>query len=250
MVEDVRCRALLDHAPRAHHDDLVGQRPDDPQIVADEQIRQGVARLELAEQVDDLRLHRHVERGRRLVEHYEPRPEDHGAGDRDALALAAGELVGVAIAARGIEADLDQRLVDEPATLIPGPAELVHRQSLLEDLRDRQARRQRAERVLKHDLHLPPKRTKILRRDALDLSTDELNRSLAPLQPEQREPQRGLARAAFPDHADGVAFAHRDADAVHRLDVIDRALHHAGAKATVNGPPAAVGPPLVPVTAT
>ena len=36
--------------------------------------------------------------------------QDHGAGDGDALALAAGELVREAVARRGIEAHLLQRL--------------------------------------------------------------------------------------------------------------------------------------------
>src|SRR5216110_526608 len=66
-------------------------------------------RLEIAQQVDDLRLHRHVERGRRLVEDDEARLQHHRARDRDALALPAGELVRIAVADRRIETDLDQR---------------------------------------------------------------------------------------------------------------------------------------------
>ena len=40
-----------------------------PQIVAGEEVGQAAAGLQLTEQLDDLRLHRHVERGGRLVEH-------------------------------------------------------------------------------------------------------------------------------------------------------------------------------------
>jgi hypothetical protein len=61
----------------------------DRQVVGDEQIGQLEAVLEVVEQVDDLRLHRHVERGDRLVQHDQPRLERQRPRDADALALAA-----------------------------------------------------------------------------------------------------------------------------------------------------------------
>ncbi len=61
--------------------------------------------LQLAQEVDDLRLHAHVERRGRLVEHDEARLQHHGAGDGDALPLPAGEFVRVAEAALRIDAD-------------------------------------------------------------------------------------------------------------------------------------------------
>jgi hypothetical protein len=66
--------------------------------VADEEIGKLVPLLQVAQQVDDLGLHAHVERRGRLVEHDQARLQDEGAGDRDALALAAGEFVRVAVA--------------------------------------------------------------------------------------------------------------------------------------------------------
>ena len=48
----------------------------------------------ILEQVDHLRLDRHVERGDRLVGHEQLGVQGQGPGDADALALAAGELVG------------------------------------------------------------------------------------------------------------------------------------------------------------
>jgi hypothetical protein len=68
-----------------------------------------VALLQVAQQVDDLRLHRHVERAGRLVEHDEPRLQHQRPGDGDALALAAGELVRIAVRTFRVEADLLQR---------------------------------------------------------------------------------------------------------------------------------------------
>jgi hypothetical protein len=71
-----------------------------------------VFRLQVAQQIDDLRLHAHVERRGRLVQHDELRLQHHGAGDRDALALAAGEFMRIAPAGRRIEADFLERLGD------------------------------------------------------------------------------------------------------------------------------------------
>ena len=65
--------------------------------MADEEIGEVALLLQVAQQIDDLRLHRHVERAGRLVEHDELRLQHHGARDGDALALAAGELVRVAV---------------------------------------------------------------------------------------------------------------------------------------------------------
>src|SRR4029077_19603825 len=46
-------------------------------------------------------------------------------------------------------------------------------------------------------------------------------------QPQDREAERGLARAGLADDAERLALAYRDADAVDRLDVPDYAAHHA-----------------------
>ena len=54
------------------------------------------------------------------------------------------------------------------------------------------------------------------------------DRPLAGDQAQQREAERGLARAALADHADRLALAHGDVDAVDRLDMVDRAAQHAG----------------------
>ena len=72
----------------------------------DEQVGEIVPLLQVAQQIDDLRLDQHVERAGRLVEHDEGRLQHDGARDRDALALAAGELVRIAEARLGIEADV------------------------------------------------------------------------------------------------------------------------------------------------
>ncbi len=66
---------------------LATQRAHDLQIMADEEIGEPALRLQIAQQIDDLRLHAHIECGGGLIEHHEFRIERHGASNGDALAL-------------------------------------------------------------------------------------------------------------------------------------------------------------------
>jgi hypothetical protein len=115
--------------------------------VADEQVGEAVAGLQFAQQLDDLRLHRHVERRGWLVGHDKPGLQHECAGDRHALALAAGEFVRVALGRLGVEPDLSERGLDEPSALAGARRKAVHPEPLLDDLRDRQPRRE----GLQHD---------------------------------------------------------------------------------------------------
>ena len=94
------------------------QRLYDAQIVADKQIADAVARLQIAQQLDHLCLHRHVEGRGRLVEQEEARLQDEGAGERDALALAAGEFMRVAIGAVRIDTDFGEQPFDLSAPFL------------------------------------------------------------------------------------------------------------------------------------
>ena len=91
--------------------DPVGDVAHHRQIVGDEQVGEAEPRLQVLEQVEDLRLDRDVERRDRLVADQELGLQRQGAGDADALPLAAGEAVRVAAEVAHVEADrLEQRL--------------------------------------------------------------------------------------------------------------------------------------------
>ena len=66
--------------------------------------------LQVGEQAQDLRLHEHVERGDRLVEHDDLGLQRERTRDRDALALAARELVRVAADERARQRHLVEQL--------------------------------------------------------------------------------------------------------------------------------------------
>src|SRR5215470_8771654 len=83
--------AGLNDAAEVHHRNMRGYMPDNGQVMADENIRQAKLTPKIEQQVENLRLNRHVERRGRLIEQYNLGLDDQGAGDGNPLALAAAE---------------------------------------------------------------------------------------------------------------------------------------------------------------
>ena len=85
MLEHPAGLALFDEAARVHHPELGADLAHDGEVVTDEDDGQPEPAAEVVDEGQDLRLHGHVERGRRLV------AEQHGGiggnrdRDRDAL---------------------------------------------------------------------------------------------------------------------------------------------------------------------
>ena len=103
--------ALLDDAAEVHDRDAVAQRPRQAHVVGDEEQAEPAGLLELHQQVQHLCAHRHVERRHRLVADEPFRVGRQRRGDRDALALAAGQLVRepVPVALRRVQAGVVER---------------------------------------------------------------------------------------------------------------------------------------------
>ena len=100
-----RLAALHHHQPLAH----VG---DHREVVAHHDKGQAAAPAQLFQQVQHLGLHRRIERRRGLVQQQDLRLENQRARDGDALALPSRELVRIAKAEAGAEADLVERPLD------------------------------------------------------------------------------------------------------------------------------------------
>ena len=95
----------------------------------DEDIGEVVLLLQLVEEVEHLRLHRHVEGGHGLVADDEPRVDGQGAGDGDALPLSARELVRVTVEMALVQAHPFQNLdgVLPPLLVVGVDAVELHR---------------------------------------------------------------------------------------------------------------------------
>ena len=96
--------ARLDDLAEVHDRDPVADVAHDGEVVGDEHERQIELGAESIEELDDLGLDADVERRHRFVEHEQVGGDRECSGDADALALPAGELVRIAVAAPGATA--------------------------------------------------------------------------------------------------------------------------------------------------
>ena len=155
-------RAGLDHLARIHHDDPVAHIGDDADVVRHQHDREAEALLQVAQRVEHLALHDHVERRHRLVGDQQLRIERQRQRDADALAHAAGELVRVVVLAAGIEADHAKQLVDARAD-VGGLVAAALGQHLADLRRDAIDRIERVHRALRDEGDLAPEHVALLR---------------------------------------------------------------------------------------
>ena len=218
-VEPVGGRHLADLA-EVHDRHAVADVLHDREVVGDEDQRQPVALLEVLEQVEDLRLHRHVQGRHRLVADHQLGLEDQGAGDADALALPARELVGSLVARHvGVEPDRLEHLVDAgPALVLAAPAPDLERRP--DDVADPAAGVERRDRVLEHDLHLRPQDPQPLPVQRRELVAGERHLAAGRLgQLDDGPGGGGLAAAGLADQAQRLTLGDVEAHVRHRRDV-------------------------------
>jgi hypothetical protein len=85
-------RGELDDLSRVHHCHPVGHACDDAKIVGDEEQGHAALGLQARQQIEDLRLDRYVERGRRLIGNQYLGIDGERPGDHRALLEAARKL--------------------------------------------------------------------------------------------------------------------------------------------------------------
>ena len=146
----------------------------DGEVVRDEQVRQVELVLQIHQQVDDLRLNRHVKGGHRLVRHDQFGSDGERARDADPLSLTAGELVGIVVHLLGPQTDPLEKSGD-PVLLLGAVSHAVRAQWLRDEVAGREPRIERGIGVLKDHLHVAAAGTHLLdaeTRDVLALEAD------------------------------------------------------------------------------
>ena len=222
--------APLDDASEVHHRDVMREVLDHREVVGDEQVGNAELALQLLEQVEDLRLHRHVECGGRLVTDQQFGLHGKRPRDCDALALAAGKLVRITVDRIRRQADLGKQREHRLAGVAVAMVDAERRDALGDDLADAQARVERSERVLEHHLHVPAHGAQ-----PLPLETDQFAATEADAarrrhdQLEQRLADGRLAAARFADQRQRTAGRDVQRHAVDRAHVADRSLQDATA---------------------
>jgi len=221
-----RSRKFHDVA-QVHHGDAVADILDYGQVVRHEEISQGEGLLQVVQQVEHLRLDRHVQRRDRFVADDQFRAQRQGAGDPDPLTLTAGECVWVAVHVLNPQPDQFQEFARAmPQFLAAGQP--VHDQRLGHDLHHRHARVQRRVRILEDDLHLSPKGDHLpagQMRDVHHLPVQPVVHRAGGRRvlPQDQAPEGGLAAARLAHQPQRLPLSYEEADAVHRPNVAHRA---------------------------
>ncbi len=191
---------------------------DDREVVRDDHVREPELVLEVVQQVDHLRLDRHVQRRDRFVGDDQLRAQGERAGDADALTLSAGELVRVAVVVLGAEPDQRQQLLDVVLETALG-LDALEPERRADDRADRVPRVQRGVRVLEDHLDVAAHRPHLAHGQVRDVPALELDLAARRLdQPGDEPAHRRLAAAGLADDAQGLPRVHLEVDAVDGLD--------------------------------
>ena len=216
----------LDNDAEIHHGDAVGDVFYDGKIVRDENVGEPEPVLQIAQQVQDLRADRHIQRRHRLVADDEFRFHRERAGNGDALALAAGEFVGIATRKARLEPDQAQQFLD-PFTAACGRNQVVQAQGLGQDLAHGHARIERGIGILKDDLRVAAEGAQLVRVQGQEIAALEANVAGIRLDQPQHQPAHGgFAAAGLADQRQRLAGIDAEADAVDRPDERGRPPEH------------------------
>ena len=147
-VADIVGEPLKEHG-------LIGHVAHDGQVVRDEEVGQAALALQVLHDVEHLRLHAHVERRRGLVANQELGLRGQRARDRNALALAARELVRELVDIARSQAHRRQQLGHAGTLLAIVGDDAVLANRFGHDVEHLPARIQACVRILEDHLHAP-----------------------------------------------------------------------------------------------
>src|SRR5690606_15472749 len=121
LCEDARLGGDLDDLAQIHDGDAMGDEFNDAEVVRNREIGNAEIALQIAEEIEDLRLHRYVERRNGLVADDDIGVEGQSPGNADALALTTGKLVRKIVGLVGTETDALHEFGDARLALGGGP---------------------------------------------------------------------------------------------------------------------------------
>ena len=140
VADDLLGGADFDGVAFPHDHDAVADVFDDGEVVRDEKHGDAALALDVLEEVDDLGADGNVEGADGFVANEEARFDSEGAGDADALALAAAEFVGVTVDVFGKEADGFEEVADAGFAVVAIGGEAMDVEGFADDFADGHAR--------------------------------------------------------------------------------------------------------------
>lgn len=218
-ADDLLDGTKLDDLASEHDRDAIAHVTDHAHVVADEEIAHAQLALQVFEEVEDLGLDGDIEGAGGLVADDEVGVEGESAGDADALALPAAELVGVAVERIAGEPAAEDERFDTRSELVLCADDAVDKQGLAHDVDDAHARVEAARRVLKDDLHASAEGSERRAGSGEDIDTVKPHAARGGWdEPEDASPDGGFAGTGLADEAEGLASGDGEADAVNGAD--------------------------------
>jgi hypothetical protein len=214
-VEDEIGGAIFDELAGAHDGDVGGELRDYRKTMGDQEIGEVKFLLEFLKKEENLSADGDVESRDGFIGNDERGSKNQGPGNADALALAAGKLVRVAVQGVLGQANAAEELRGAGEAIVRREFWFVNRQRLGDDFADTRARIQGSERVLENHLHLAALRAQGFAREMPEFVAFEKNCAMIGFdQAEKHAGERGFAAAAFADDRKRLARGNLKADAI------------------------------------
>ena len=177
--------------------------------------------LQMAKQIDNLRLNGDVQRGDRLIRNEQLRLHGQGARNGDALALPAGKLTGVFVQIARVQTNIAHLEFRLGAVAAARRADVLDAHRLCNDIAHTHAPVQARAGVLKDDLPLCLQRAAVRAEGAAVTDVDAAIQDLPALRPQQvhHAARDGrFAGAGFADETENLAAPERERDVVHSAE--------------------------------
>jgi hypothetical protein len=148
----------FDRRAQVHDEDPVANRPNDRQVVRDEDDRQAVVFLFLSKYSENLLAHGTIERGNGFVTDKHLGLEYQRSGNRNALRLPARKFVRKPVEIARTQPHLLKKFRDALASFARRHTSLMHDQRLRNNICNAHLRVQRSNRILEDQLHSSSRR--------------------------------------------------------------------------------------------
>ena len=216
--------AAFHQLAQVHHADIIRNVTHHRKVVGDKQVRGTFGLLIVTQQVDDLRLNGNVQCGDGLITDDQRGVQHQGAGNADALALAAGKLVGIPSGVFCRQANAVQHGKDFFVNFLLAFANMVGFQRLGNDIAHRHAGVQRSIRILEDHLHVAAHRLHLAGLEVGDILPVEDDLALRRLiNADDGACAAAFAAARLANQAKGAAAAQRKVDVIYCMNFRVRA---------------------------
>jgi hypothetical protein len=212
LVEDEIGGAIFDELTGTHYGNMGGELRDHRETMRDQEIGELEFLLKFLKKQEHLSADGDIEGGDGFIGNDERGAKNQGAGDTNALTLAAGEFVRIAVHGIVGQADAAEELRGAREAIVAREIWFVNCQRFSSDFTDAHTGIQGSERILEDHLHLAALRTQSFSGEMPEVVAFEKNCAVVGLhQAEKHASEGSFAAAALADN--GKGFARLDEEA-------------------------------------